>query len=401
MAAATPTTAAAAAAADSNGSKKRKQPSTLFPSASNTASANDEDAIDDDDDEDDDEAPASINVDFAFLTPDPAIDSQALRRLLQQLFYTHSPTLNFHLPIQSMLAQAAHQGVGTVVKLELTPEEQAAQGEEADPYALITALPSQYAAAHKKSSEQDPLLPYFRARFSSSGGAAFSTALETAHKSDTLLLLLHERMVNLPALLAPPLYRILLSELRPILASASTPASDDQDEATKSVAAAYARIAKHKIQDLHVLLFTRLYSDAAFSDDEDEDMDDGEGNPDADSKKKKAKPSFAQRRQKRRKAEQSAAAASQPGVSGDDSLHYFHPEDEILIKYASHSHTFRFPAPPSAVTSFEAPIFGRLFLLPLSALLDPNQPAGGADAEVKLGPALVELESVLAASAPA
>ncbi|KAK0527320.1 Mss4p nuclear export [Tilletia horrida] len=383
-------------------SRKRKQPSAAPGStadasadAAKTKQTTVQDGDEEDDDEDDDETPESINVDFAFLTPDPAIDSQALRRLLQQLLYTHAPTLNLHAVVDTALVQAAQLGIGTVVKLDLTPEEQAAQGEEADPYALITALPSTAPAA------AEVLLPYVRARLAS-GPAPFTAALDAAHKAGALLCLLHERMVNLPPQLAPPLFRILLSELKPFLtkggsaAAAVESAAAAADASTQKITQAITRLGS-AAGPLQVLFFTRLYSDAALSDDEDEDMDDA---GDGDAKIRKKKPSFAQRRQKRRKAEQQqqqqGTDASNDGSADGSSLHYFHPEDEVLIKYATQTHTFRFPPPPSAVSSFEAPIFGRFFLVPLSALLDPSQPPQ-PDADVKLGPALLELEKALAA----
>ncbi|KAE8220428.1 hypothetical protein CF319_g6044 [Tilletia indica] len=380
-----------ASAPTTDSGKKRKQPSTtLFPSSTTTTKQTT--IEDDDEDDDDDNNPTSINVDFAFLTPDPEIDSQAIRRLLQQLFYTHSPTLDLHSPTATILTQAAHLGIGTVVKLDLTEDEQKAQGEDSDPYALITALPS--------TLLQDSLVAYVRARFGGIATAApFAAAFEQAHTSQSLLFLLHERMVNLPAQLAPPLYRILFSELTPFLSSSPPPAVDEGTDGTP-IAQAYTLLLKAKA-NTQVLFFTRLYSEAAFSDDEgDEDMDDVDGQQSSGNKKKN-KPSFAQRRQKRRKAEQQQSAAT----AGDDtSLHYFHPEDEILIKYASHTHTFRFPAPPSAVSSFEAPIFGRIFLLPLTALFDLSQSTKQATPtadSITLGPALVELEKVLAESASA
>ncbi|CAD6898929.1 unnamed protein product [Tilletia controversa] len=398
--ASTTAAAAAAAAAGDSGKKRKRAASVLPPPAAlrpqTTTTTNDDD--DDDDDDDEDENPTSINVDFAFLTPNPEVDSQAIRRLLQQLFYTHAPTLNLHTPTDAILTQAAHLGVGTVVKLDLSPEEHGKEEEEADPYALMTALPAAV-LAHS-------LMPYLNARLGTqSTTAPFVQALEQAHTSNTLLFLLHERMVNLPAQLAPPLYRILFAELAPFLSEAA-PAPAQQDTAAATIADAYTSIADAKGKGkgkLQVLFFTRLYSEAAFSDDEDdEQMDDVDGEQDKEGNKKKSKASFAQRRQKRRKAEQasSAAPAAAGGGGGEDSsLHYFHPEDEILIKYATQTHTFRFPAPPSAVSSFETPIFGRLFLLPLSALFDlaSTPPTPTADT-VTLGPALVELEKVLADS---
>ncbi|KAK0549164.1 Mss4p nuclear export [Tilletia horrida] len=365
--------------ANKDTTKKRKHAEAVTAPASNAADpAPIEQDDDDDDDEDDDTPPSSINVDFAFLTPDPAVDHQALRRLLQQLFYTHSPSLNLHALADITLSQAAHLGLGTVVKLDLPPT----PDEEPDPYAIISAVPATAVPAD--------LTAYVQARLGSN--QAFLSALTSS--SASTLYLFHERMVNLPPLLAPPLYRILLSELAPLLsANASL-----EPEAAK-LAQPFQQLASSSFspKNIQVLFFTRLYSEAAFSDDEDEEMEDGNEANGAGGNKKK--PAFAQRRaqnQKRRKqAEQRSAAAS--GQEGSD-LHYFHPEDEILIKHATHTQTFRFPPPPSAVSTFEAPIFGRLFLLPLSALIANLPEASASQAEIELGPALKELDAVLASS---
>ena len=52
------------------------------------------------------------------------------------------------------------------------------------------------------------------------------------------------------------------------------------------------------------------------------------------------------------------------GPSADEELGLFHPEDIAISKAASHSLTYRFPPPPDASDSFEAPLFGRIALVP-------------------------------------
>ncbi len=50
--------------------------------------------------------------------------------------------------------------------------------------------------------------------------------------------------------------------------------------------------------------------------------------------------------------------------SAEEELGLFHPEDIAISKLASHSLTYRFPPPPDASDSFEAPLFGRIALVP-------------------------------------
>ncbi|CDW99353.1 hypothetical protein, partial [Sporisorium scitamineum] len=50
--------------------------------------------------------------------------------------------------------------------------------------------------------------------------------------------------------------------------------------------------------------------------------------------------------------------------SSDEELGLFHPEDIVISKFASNSLTYRFPPPPDASDSFEAPLFGRVALVP-------------------------------------
>lgn len=52
------------------------------------------------------------------------------------------------------------------------------------------------------------------------------------------------------------------------------------------------------------------------------------------------------------------------GAGADEELGLFHPEDIAISKLASHAMTYRFPPPLDASDSFEAPLFGRIALVP-------------------------------------
>ncbi len=177
-----------------------------------------------------------------------------------------------------------------------------------------------------------------------------SAALATSTNAP-IIAVLHERMVNMPPQVAPPLYKMLLEEVRASLAATSSPTPS------------------------HFLFFSRVFSADAFSDDEamDED-DDDEPSGLAGARKRKAK--LARREAKRAGAKKDAlktrAISDGMALSGADSadeeLGLFHPEDVAISKMASHSLTFRFPPPPDASDSFEAPLFGRIALVPVEKM---------------------------------
>jgi protein BCP1 len=69
-----------------------------------------------------------INVDFDFLSPNPDVDYQAIKRLLRQLFGRDAEQFDLHELTELILAQP---NIGSTIKTD---------GEESDPYALLTVL---------------------------------------------------------------------------------------------------------------------------------------------------------------------------------------------------------------------------------------------------------------------
>lgn len=297
-------------------------------------------------DSDGSEEPDFINVDFDFRAPEE-IDFQALKRLLQQLFYTHNTKLDLCALADHVVKTSTSQGVGTTIKI--------VDDQDQDPYAFVSAI--ELSSDKKEGSEAANTLTKYLLQVSSKPSTkaahdAIKSAASSTSTNAPIVAVLHERMVNMPVQVAPPLYKMLLEEIRASLAG------------TLSCTA-----------PSHFLFFSRVFSADAFSDDEamDED-DDDEASGLAGARKRKAK--LARREAKKAGAKKAGAKKDAPkaraisdgmalsGAGSDEELGLFHPEDIAISKLASHSLTYRFPPPPDASDSFEAPLFGRIALVP-------------------------------------
>ncbi|SNX87260.1 related to BCP1 - Essential protein involved in nuclear export of cytoskeleton organization protein [Melanopsichium pennsylvanicum] len=291
-------------------------------------------------DSDDSEEPDFINVDFDFRAPEE-IDFQALKRLLQQLFYTHNTKLDLSSLADHIVKTSATQGVGTTIKI--------VDDEDQDPYAFVSAI--QLSSEKKEGSEAaNSLTKYLLEVTNKPSNKSIHEAIKSAASPTStnapVIAVLHERMVNMPPQVAPPLYKMLLEEIRTALASTANPS--------------------------HFLFFSRVFSADAFSDDEamDEDEeDDDEPSGLAGARKRRAK--LARKEAKKAGAKKDAPRArvisdgmALSGGAADEELGLFHPEDIAISKVASHSLTYRFPPPPDATDGFEAPLFGRVALVP-------------------------------------
>lgn len=291
-------------------------------------------------DSDGSEEPDFINVDFDFRAPEE-IDFLALKRLLQQLYYTHNTKLDLSSLADHVIKTSTSQGIGTTIKV--------VDDEDQDPYAFVSAIT--LSSEKKEGSEAANSLTKYLLEVASkpSSESVHDFIKSSASSTSTnapIIAVLHERMVNMPPQVAPPLYKMLLEEVRASLSSTSSTAPS------------------------HYLFFSRVFSADAFSDDEamDED-DDNEPSGLAGARKRKAK--LARREAKKAGAKKDAPKArgisdgmALNGPSADEELGLFHPEDIAISKAASHSLTYRFPPPPDASDSFEAPLFGRIALVP-------------------------------------
>lgn len=291
-------------------------------------------------DSDGSEDPDFINVDFDFRAPEE-IDFQALKRLLQQLFYTHNTKLDLSSLADHVVKTSTTQGVGTTIKI--------VDDEDQDPYAFVSAIT--LSSEKKEGSEAaNSLSKYLLEVTSKPSSKSVHDVIKSAASSTStnapVIAVLHERMVNMPPQVAPPLYKMLIEEVQASLVSTSA------------------------TRPSHYLFFSRVFSADAFSDDEamDEDDDDDEPSGLAGARKRKAK--LARREAKKAGAKKDAPKSRtiSDGMalagSSDEELGLFHPEDIAISKFASNSLTYRFPPPPDASDSFEAPLFGRIALVP-------------------------------------
>ena len=279
-----------------------------------------------------------INVDFDFAAPSES-DVPALKRLLQQQWYTHAPQLQLHSVAEHIVHLGMNVGIGTVVKVDDLEQIH-------DPYALMSCMD-----LGTSSPATDEVRNYFISQLSRAASAKpLLDLVQAATESKPILYIIHERMINLPPQLMPPLLRMLLAEVKETLEESSKPAPT------------------------HVLFFSRAFSADALDEGRGDD-DDDEPTGLAGARKRKAGGLHA-------RPEDAANAALGKQISNkkrsgqsdfDDGLGSFHPEDELIREFASHSYTYRFPPPRDAEASFEPPLFGRLIAVPyakMSSLLD-------------------------------
>lgn len=208
------------------------------------------------DSEDDGEAAEEIvNIDFDFFNGNP-IDFHALKNLMRQLL---GPQESSRVQI-SQLADLILESPTTTIKTD---------GEESDPYCFLSFV------NYKEHRDSD------YARYLHKVDPKLSSFLQTidANEKKTCALVLSERLINMPAEVIPPLYKITLEDVTKTL-------GDD------------------KKYDFYVIL-SRKY-EVNFDMDSDDDSDDG----------------HARSKKRVKQAE----------------LDYFHPEDRYLEKYAKFRH---------------------------------------------------------------
>ncbi|KDN52083.1 hypothetical protein K437DRAFT_244257 [Tilletiaria anomala UBC 951] len=256
-----------------------------------------------------------ISVDFVFNAP-AEIDYQALKRLFVQLFYTHAPKLDAGLIADYIINTSKDRGVGTVIKVQ--------DDEDNDPFAVVSA--GRIAADSPESISQITKLFLECVPKTAPLHDLLSKACSCTAEGATLIL--HERMINMPAAVASPLYRLLNEELDQLYA-------------------------KGEPKPSHYLLFSRVFAAAALS--SDEEMEDEAATAGKAGKR---------RRKAGAKATGTASMAKASSLPDGDDMGMFHPEDAIISKHASHTCTFRFPPPRDAADSFETPLFGRLVAVP-------------------------------------
>ena len=170
-----------------------------------------------------------MNVDFDFFGLNPEVDYHAINRLLIQLFGSDAESLQTGV-IADLILSVADTDVGSTVKTD---------GEEGDPYAFLTVLSCDahrvplfiFIVLERQISDQQwtcqdnpamkALIDYILSK--SATEPAFHTTLSSILAPKTpvqdqaqahLGLVLCERLINMPVQVIPPMYRMLVEEIK-------------------------------------------------------------------------------------------------------------------------------------------------------------------------------------------
>ncbi|KAI0825327.1 p21-C-terminal region-binding protein-domain-containing protein [Trametes gibbosa] len=259
------------------------------------------------DDESDSER-SLVDVDFEFFDPNPDIDFLALKRLTTQLFQTDAELLPVHDLADLILAQPL---VGSSVKCD---------GLESDPYAFLTVLNIHL---HKDRPSIKALTAYLLEK--SSADATLHSKLQSLLGSAALAgpatkhvgFIFSERLINMPVQIMPHMYRMLADEIQWAL--------DDNEPYDFS----------------YLILVSRVYRLTA---------------------EEVAELHAASPRTKRQKQSEASQGAG---------VYPFHPEDDIIRKYATHTLDYAFTrAQPRSEEAFGLDTGGRMMLIPAARLRD-------------------------------
>ena len=147
-----------------------------------------------------------INVDFDYFDLNPAVDFHPTKTFLRQLFGGDAFQFDVSGLADLILAENA---VGTTIKTE---------GPEGDPYALLTVLD---ASAHRGRPCLKAVLDYLVEKTKPSPelnmilSKLFGLRDSTKDPSKQLRvgIIISERMINMPVEVAPPMYKMFVSEL--------------------------------------------------------------------------------------------------------------------------------------------------------------------------------------------
>lgn len=235
------------------------------------------------------------------------MDYLALKRLITQQFQSDA-----ELVLPSDLADLilSVKGPGTTVKCD---------GEESDPYAFLSVVDM---TSNKDHPSIKALGSYALSKLKQAD-STFHTALSTLLDEPLptrLGFIFHERLINMPVQVVPPMYRLLVEELSNATGSPYT----------------------------HFLFISRIYRLTA---DEQEAL-------------------LATTSAPKRKKQKSNAPANGPTVNTGSGTFSFHPEDEYIQKAASHTvdYSFTNSQPREEKDAFGLDTGGRMMLVPAEKL---------------------------------
>ena len=209
-----------------------------------------------------------VNVEFEWFNFKPDIDFHGTKSLLRQLFDVDSQLFELSSLTDLILSQPT---VGSTVKVD---------GEDTDAYAFLTILNLH---EHREKKVIKDLTAYLIEKSKSSPTLAPLSSLLSSYSAQVGLVLA-ERLINVPAEIAPPMYSMLIDEIEA--------AVED----------------KEPYEFTHYLILSKTYHEIASALDQEEAP-----------KSKKSKVN-----------------------KGGKEIFYFHAEDEVLLKYAIASGSFEY-----------------------------------------------------------
>ncbi|KAI1491668.1 p21-C-terminal region-binding protein-domain-containing protein [Biscogniauxia mediterranea] len=152
--------------------------------------------VEDSDSSDDDDDFDMVNVDFEWFNFNEKIDFHGLKALLRQLFDVDKDLFDISALADLILSQPT---IGSTVKVD---------GEEADPYAFLTAINLQ---EHREKKPVVQLLEYINEKAKANEALAPIPGLLASGKHVGLVLA--ERLINMPSEISPPMYGMLIDEV--------------------------------------------------------------------------------------------------------------------------------------------------------------------------------------------
>lgn len=160
-------------------------------------------------------------------------------------------------------------------------------GNESDPYAFVTVLNLH---EHRNKPVVQDIINYLVAQSKSSANLSPLEQLLDASSQARVGLILTERLINIPPQVVPPMYKMLLEEI------------------------SWAIDEKEPYDFSHYLILSKTYTETSSSIDREMDIS----------------------RKTKKKQKMSAT------TTGNSSIFYFHPEDEVLQQHASMSGGFHY-----------------------------------------------------------
>ncbi|MCJ1245528.1 Mss4p nuclear export [Trapelia coarctata] len=207
-----------------------------------------------------DEDTDMLDVDFEWFDPQPDVDFHGLKTLLRQLLDVDAQLLDMSALADLILSQPL---LGSTVKVD---------GNETDPYAFLSVINLH---EHREKPVIKALTEYLVRQASTNPALAAAAKLLQSSEGVEVGLILTERLINIPAEVVPPMYRMLLEEI------------------------AWAIEEKEPYNFTHYLILSKTYQEVASK------LSVGEDRP-----------------QKKKKKQDS------------EEIFYFHPEDEVLHRHA-------------------------------------------------------------------